>query len=193
MRASPQGYLQVPLVQGTPLQQSPEDVQAWPYCAHPPESVVPESVVPESEGSTPPSLVVVPPQMPLVEPVGTTQGSGEQQSAVMVHSPPLGTHDPSHLLFTHGLPQQSALVAQSCPAGTVPPSWHTKLTARQRGIPSASSEQHASGLLLQKLGRGTPPSGSIPRQQLFDVPPQLLPWMKQTAPGRRHCANGQRP
>jgi hypothetical protein len=181
MRASPYGYLQVPLVHGTPLQHWPDDVHACPYCAHPPESVVPESVVPESVvpesggGCTPPSLVMVPPQMPLVEPVGTTHVSGEQQSALMVHSPPLGTQLPSHLLFTHGLPQQSALVAQSWPAGTVPPSAQTKLTARHRGMPSASSEQHASGLLLQKLGKGTPPSGRTPRQQLFDVPPQLFP------------------
>jgi hypothetical protein len=122
---------------------------------------VPPSVVPESGGGwTPPSLLSVPPQMPSVLPVGTTHGSGEQQSALTVHAPPFATHFPKHLLSTHGCPQQSALVAQSWPACTVPPSLQTKLTARQRGMPSASSEQHASGLLLHKFWSGRPPSRS---------------------------------
>ena len=52
--------------------------------------------------------------MPLVLPAGNTHGSGEQQSAETVHSPPRGWQVPSHLLFTHGFPQQSALYGQTC-------------------------------------------------------------------------------
>ncbi len=127
-------------------------------------------------------------------PVGTTHGSGAQQSALIVHAPPFFMQVAEHLLFTHGLPQQSALVAQSCPAGTFVLGVHTKLTARQRGIPSASREQHASGLSLQKSGSGTPPSWSWDSQQLFEVPPQSLPSLAlQTVPGRKHWSNGHRP
>src|SRR5215207_759277 len=100
-------------------------------------------------------------------------GRPEQQSALTVHAPLVGTQAPSQTLLTQGLPQQSALVAHFEPAGMTVPGAQTKFTARQRGMPSASCEQHASGLLLQKLGPGAPPSGRSPSQQLFDVPPQL--------------------
>lgn len=70
-----------------------------------------------------------------------------QQSAVVVHEPPLGTHAPRQTLFTHGLPQQSALVAHVVPAG----GGVVQSTGlmRQRGMPSASFLQQLSGLLLQ--------------------------------------------
>src|SRR5574338_1453630 len=110
--------------------------------------------------------------MPFVLPVGTTHGSGEQQSALIVHSPPFATHMfwPWHLPPTHGAPQQSALVVQVEPAGT-PASVHLKLTPRQRGMPSASREQHSSGWLLHQPVGVRPPSGWRLSQQLFEVPP----------------------
>jgi hypothetical protein len=133
------------------------------------------------------------PHVPEVDPVGTLQGRPEQQSALMVHAPLVGTHAPSHTLFTQGFPQQSALVAHFDPAGTVWPGVQTKFTARQRGMPSESCEQHASGLLLQKPGLGAPPSGRSPSQQLFEVPPHAKAVVLQTSPGRRHWRNSQRP
>jgi hypothetical protein len=116
------------------------------------------------------------------------QGSGEQQSALIVHEPPFATQAAWHLPFTHGFPQQSALVAHVWPAGTVVPGVQTKFTARQRGMPSASREQQASGVSLQKPLFGEPPSGNIDSQQLFDVPPHAPTGALHTAPGRRHCS-----
>jgi hypothetical protein len=150
-----------------------------PYCEH---------VVPPSAGGG-----FATPHVPFVEPVGTLHGSPEQQSASIVHSPLVFTHVPSHTLFTQGLPQQSALVAHFEPGGTTMPSLQTKFTARQRGMPSASREQHASGLLLQNDGPGAPPSGRSPSQQSFDVPPHAPDAALQTSPGRRHWRNSQRP
>jgi hypothetical protein len=60
-------------------------------------------------------------------------------------------------------------------------------------MPSASCEQHASGLLLQKLGPGFPPSGRSPSQQSFEVPPHAKFVFLQTSPGRRHCRKSHRP
>jgi hypothetical protein len=138
-------------------------------------------------------LVLVLPQTPVVEPTATTHGSPAQQSALTVHDPPVGMHAAAHLLSMHGLPQQSALVAHFWPAGTTVPGVQTKFTARQRGMPSASCEQHASGLLLQKLGAGAWPFGRSPSQQLFDVPPHWKFVFLQTSPGRRHWRNSHRP
>jgi hypothetical protein len=108
-------------------------VHAWPYSAH---------VVP------PP--VVLAPQVPLDAPVGITQGSPEQQSACEVHAPLCGTHAPSHLLFTQGLPQQSALVTQLSPGfGIFAGSVQLFALSRQRGIPRASNRQQLSGFELQ--------------------------------------------
>jgi hypothetical protein len=86
--------------------------------------------------------------VPFDAPVGITHGRPVQQSAVVVHVPPLGTHAPRQTLFTHGLPQQSALVAQVVPAGGGFAVQSTGFN-RQRGIPSASLLQQLSGLLLQ--------------------------------------------
>jgi hypothetical protein len=116
----------------------------------------------------------------------------EQQSAVVVQSPALGTQTSSHLPLTQGLPQQSALVEQIEPAGT-PASVQRKFTPRQRGMPSASREQHSSGLLLHVPFGVLPPSGRRLSQQLLEVPPHAPLGALQTAPGRRHCGPSQRP
>jgi hypothetical protein len=121
------------------------------------------------------------------------QGRPEQQSALTVQPPAAGTQAAWHLRSTQGFPQQSALVAQAWPAGTGTLGSHLKFTALQRGMPSASCEQHESGLLLQKPGLGAPPSGRSPSQQLFDVPPHAKVVVLQTSPGRRHWRNSQRP
>ena len=86
--------------------------------------------------------------MPFVAPTGITQGVPAQQSAVVVHEPPLGTHVPRQTLLTQGLPQQSALVAHVVPAGGGLAVQSTGLM-RQRGMPSASFPQQLSGLELQ--------------------------------------------
>ena len=98
-------------------------------------------------GVTPPSGWRKPPQSPVDDPVGITQGRPEQQSAFVVHAPLTFTQPPWHLLLTQGLPQQSALVAHDVPAGT----GVAQLLAfkRQRGIPSESFRQQLSGFELQ--------------------------------------------
>jgi hypothetical protein len=98
---------------------------------------------------TPPSVIVVPPQMPFDDPTGITQAMPAQQSAVVVHAPLVGMHAALHMLFTQGLPQQSALVAHDVPAGMGVAGLHVFALRRQRGIPSASFRQQLSGLLLQ--------------------------------------------
>jgi hypothetical protein len=138
--------MQRPLLQGTPLQHGVAAEHACPYCAH---------AAPPSAGGG-----FGAPHVPVTDPVGTLHGSPEQQSALMVHAPLVFTHPPSHTPFTQGFPQQSALVAHFEPGGTTWPGAHTKFTARQRGMPSASCEQHASGLELQNDGLGFPPSGN---------------------------------
>ena len=68
------------------------------------------------------------PHVPLVEPAGMLHGEPAQQSAVVVHAPPVGTHaDVPHTngglpdgLGKHGLLQQSALDAHGVPAGGGP-------------------------------------------------------------------------
>ena len=79
----------------------------------------PSGVPPSPEGGTP--------QTPFVEPGVAVQGSPGQQSAAVVHTPPLPTHTPPQTkggappsgvndgLGTQGSPQQSALVAHACP------------------------------------------------------------------------------
>lgn len=86
--------------------------------------------------------------VPFDAPVGITHGVPVQQSAVVVHVPPLGTHWPRQTLFTQGWPQQSALVAHAVPGGGGAAVQSTGLM-RQRGMPSASLRQQLSGLLLQ--------------------------------------------
>jgi hypothetical protein len=95
----------------------------------------------------PPSGAVIGVHVPVDEPVGTTHGMPVQQSAVVVHVPPLGTHAPRQTLPTHGWPQQSALVAHAVPAGGGEVQSFGLM--RQRGMPSASLRQQLSGLLLQ--------------------------------------------
>lgn len=106
------------VVHGTPLQQSAVVVHPWPYCEHwvPASGGGPESGVPASGGS-------VVPHTPTAEPVGTTHGSGAQQSAVVVHAPPASTHALPQMkggvpagFGTHGKLQQSALEAQALPS-----------------------------------------------------------------------------
>ena len=114
---------QRPLVHGTPLQQSQLCVQTCPYCAH----VVPPTVGGEPL-SLPPVGVPLAPHVPLLAPAGIVHGEPAQQSAVVVHAPPVGTHAVAPhtkgglpaAFGTHGLPQQSALEAHAVPAGGGP-------------------------------------------------------------------------
>jgi len=111
-----------------------------------------------------------------------TQGNPEQQSACVVHAPPVGTQAPPHALFTQGPPQQSALVAHDVPAGTG--AEQSLALSRQRGMPSASFRQQLSGLSLHQLELGAP-FGS---QQLFSalhdsvLGLQMLPGSRQAMP-----------
>lgn len=68
-------------------------------------------------------------QMPWVEPGGITHEVPTQQSAVVVHEPPVWTHEvaphtkagwPPAGFGTHGVLQQSADEAQAVPAGGGP-------------------------------------------------------------------------
>ena len=76
----------------------------------------------------PPPVVPLGPHLPEVDPGGITHGEPAQQSAVVVHVPPEGTHAAEpHTnggvpagLGKHGLPQQSALDAHAVPAGGGP-------------------------------------------------------------------------
>lgn len=84
-----------------------------------------DDVVPPDDDEPP---VAAGAQVPLVAPAGTTQGDPAQQSAVVVHAPPLGMQAmPLHTkggvpagFGTHGWLQQSALVAHAVPAGGGP-------------------------------------------------------------------------
>src|SRR5689334_11721245 len=103
------------------VQQSASPVHVWPYW---PQVVPPPPVLPSVPPPVlPPSGVAAAPQVPLLEPVGTTHGSPLQQSAVVVHAPPVAMHcvaphtkggEPDGF-GTHGLLQQSALDAQAVP------------------------------------------------------------------------------
>ncbi len=120
------GSVQIPLVQGTPLQQSAATVQICPYWAHapglpaalePPVLVLPPLPVPP----VPPPPVVA--QLPTVDPGGRLQRPPGQQSPLMVQLPPVGTHAAERQCSapmssgTHGLlSQQSAAEAQTSPA-----------------------------------------------------------------------------
>jgi 23S rRNA (cytosine1962-C5)-methyltransferase len=131
---------------------------------------VPESTPPSVSsggGSTPPSVPMTPPQIPFEAPVGMVHGWPAQQSAVLVHSPPLSTQAPRHLLSTQGFPQQSALVAHEAPGGGGLAVQSTSFRV-QRGMPTASRRQQRPGLLLQKLESAW--LGPLGRQQLFAEP-----------------------
>jgi hypothetical protein len=77
-------------------------------------------------------------------------GRPEQQSAVVVHAPPVGTHGAAPQtnggfpagFGTHGRPQQSALDAHAVPAGFGPVTVQsTSGSAVQRGMPRRSCLQ----------------------------------------------------
>jgi hypothetical protein len=108
--------------------------------------------------------------------VGITQGSGAQQSAVVVQAPPASTQALPQMnggvpagLGTHGKPQQSALDAQALPSYCVG-SVQSISAAKQRGIPRLSclhvgkfSELPAQQLVLAlhdvKSSLQMPPAG----------------------------------
>jgi hypothetical protein len=98
--------------------------------------------------------------VPVVEPTAIEHAVPAQQSEVALHELPSATQAPTHTLFTQGFPQQSALVAHVVPAGTG--TSQVLAWSRQRGTPSASARQQASGFALQKLS--VRPSGA---QQMF--------------------------
>lgn len=83
-----------------------------------------------------------PPHVPCDAPGGMLHGWPSQQSAVVVHAPPVGTHGAAaHTrggvpegFGTHGRPQQSALDAQAWPTFE-PASVQSPGPMRQRGIP----------------------------------------------------------
>lgn len=122
-------------------------------------------------------------------------GEPAQQSAVVVHAPPDGTHAvalqtnagwPPAGFGTHGAPQQSALVAHAVPAGGAPLLQSTSLAAVQRGIPSESCLQFSgcvwtvpaqhSSVALHEL---------VARRQMAPAGAQALPCAQRpsVAPG----------
>jgi hypothetical protein len=119
--------------------------------------------------------------MPFDEPTGMTHAMPVQQSAVVVHAPLTGMHAALHMLFTHGLPQQSALVAHCVPAGIGVAGLHAVALRRQRGMPSASLRQQLSGLVLHQPGLGAP----LGSQQLFSAEHASVLGL-QMLPGSRH-------
>lgn len=107
--------MQVPDVQGMPLQQSELAVQICPYSAHTLMTLVEPGLpaTPDVLGApAPPVVLGVPPappdpcappvpcsvmgvpQVPVVEPWGLTQTDPGQQSALIVQAPPRSTHFP---------------------------------------------------------------------------------------------------
>ena len=118
----------MPLVQGTPLQQSPSTLQICPYSAHPDDGAPPMLELPPVLELPPLPVPPLPPppvvaQLPTVDPGGRLQRPPGQQSPLMVQLPPLGTHASVRQWSapvasgTHGLlSQQSAAEAQTSPA-----------------------------------------------------------------------------
>jgi hypothetical protein len=159
--------MQLPAVHGTPPQQSASTVQIWPYCAQAPEPPaagappapgappLPAAPPPEDVPPTPPAPPAPdePPapgggggmlQVPFVEPRGSTQVDPGQQSALMLHDPPAGTHaevkqrSMPESSGTHGAPlQQSLEDAHSSPV------LRQAERPLQRGTPSLSSWQQS--------------------------------------------------
>jgi len=141
-------------MQGTPLQQSLFMVQTWPYSAQTglPPSLQASALEPSMGGGGPASPGGGDPQTPRVEPGGRVQGIPGQQSAAVVHVPPLPTHSPPQTkggapaswlnvgLGTQVEPQQSALVAHGCPA-LDPASVQGCPSIVQRGMPRMSCWQ----------------------------------------------------
>jgi hypothetical protein len=121
-----------------------------------------------------------------------THGSPGQQSAVVVHVPPLSTQmgpqtrggtpasGVNEGLGTHGNPQQSALVAQACPA-LEPPSVHASPFIVQRGMPRMSCWQ-TNGFWL-----------TLPAQQLFSALHDIVAILQIAPAGRHALPLSQRP
>ena len=108
----------------TALQQSALVAQAWPYSAH--TAVGPSTALGPSTGPAPPSTGGDPggggrvPHTPWVEPTCSMHTEPTQQSALIVHGPPAGTH-----------------------ADGTPPSMPEMGGTKQRRTPEASGTQGA--------------------------------------------------
>ena len=130
--------------------------------------------------------------MPRVEPGGIVQGNPGQQSAVVVHAPPLPTQIPPHTnggkllpgvyegFGTQGRPQQSALVEQACPVFT-PASLQVSPFIVQRGMPRMSCWQ-TNGFWL-----------TLPAQQLFSALHDVVASLQMAPAGRHAWPLSQRP
>ncbi len=162
-----------PSMQMSPVsgQQSEFEAQDWP---------VPEQVVP----------VVV--HVPLVPPGGTSQASPEQQSAVTVQVPPLGTQGVRHTCATgsHAPEQQSAPAAQVLPFGAqsaqvpaVEPGGAVQIRpfAQQSGAAAPTVQAEPSEMVQpggggigspQIHGTSTPPTQLSGEQQLVSLEPE---------------------
>jgi hypothetical protein len=128
------------------------------------------------------------PQMPREEPGGRRHSSPAQQSAVVVHAPPVCTQMAPHtkagplsaFVGTHASPQQSALLAQGWPwrePASVQP-WPSTV---HRGIPKISC-WHTAAFWF-----------TFPAQQLFSALQEEVASL-HTAPAARHaCPLSQRP
>jgi len=134
-------------------------------------------------GVVPPVVPVDGPHAPLVEPGGIEHKLPEQQSAVVVHAPPVGTHFvalPAQTrggvpagFGTHGSPQQSALDAQALPSKVSGACVQSVSAMRQRGIPRRSC--------LQVFFCRT-----LPAQQ-FAFALHSRVWSRQIAPAGEHA------
>ncbi len=116
-----------------------------------------------------------------------TQGSPGQQSADVVHAPPLSTQMGPQTkggtpdgLGTQGKPQQSALVAQACPARE-PASAQDSPFNVQRGMPRMSCWQ-TNGFWL-----------TLPAQQLFSALQDIVAILQIAPAGRHAMPLSQRP
>src|SRR5258705_1662387 len=147
---------------------------------------------PSGGGGTPPSPLGGWPQVPRVEPGGMMHGSPGQQSAPVVHAPPLPTQmgpqtsggtpasGENEGLGTQGRPQQSALVAQACPA-LEPPSMQASPFRVQRGMPRMSC-WHTTGFLL-----------TFPAQQSFSALHDIVAILQIAPAGLQAIPLSQRP
>jgi hypothetical protein len=142
--------MQRPFQQVMALQQSAPVLHSWPYSAQPGvlASFIPASLV----GGVPGGGVGMP-QIPWVEPIGWMQVEPTQQSPLIEHGPPEGTHDegtpPSEeivgekqckrpvLSGTQGIWLQQSMADEQVP----PPCTHVVPSPLQRGTPRKSSWQ----------------------------------------------------
>jgi hypothetical protein len=131
--------------------------------------------------------------VPRVEPGCAMQGRPVQQSAVVVHEPPVLTQTPPPQTYggtpesgakagfgAHGKPQQSALVAQAWPDRD-PPSPHDSPFNVQRGIPRMSCWQ-TYGFWF-----------TLPAQQLFSALQVMLASLQMAPAGLHELPLSQRP